>query len=103
LFLAITLVAVFGKLVGAGAGARLAGYSWLESAQLGAGMISRGEVGLIFAAVGLEQGLLAEAEFSAIVGMILVTTLITPPVLRMLFSRSDRAAVSVLKAEIEED
>lgn len=103
LFLAITLVAVFGKLVGAGAGARLAGYSWLESAQLGAGMISRGEVGLIIAAVGLEQGLLAEAEFSAIVGMILVTTLITPPVLRMLFSRSDRAAVSVLKAEIEED
>lgn len=103
LFLAITLVAVIGKLVGAGAGARLAGYSWLESTQLGAGMISRGEVGLIIAAVGIEQGLLAEAEFSAIVGMILVTTLITPPVLRMLFSRSDRAAVSVLKSEVEED
>lgn len=103
LFLAITLVAVIGKLVGAGAGARLAGYSWLESTQLGAGMISRGEVGLIIAAVGIEQGLLAEAEFSAIVGMILVTTLITPPVLRMLFSRSDRAGVSVLKSEVEED
>ena len=83
--LAVVLVAVFGKFLGAGGGARLAGYEWRESAQLGAGMISRGEVGLILASVGISNGLLSEDLFSAIVGMVLITTLITPPLLRMLF------------------
>jgi Kef-type K+ transport system membrane component KefB len=82
--LAVVLVAVFGKFLGAGGGARLAGYAWRESAQLGAGMISRGEVGLILASVGISNGLLSEDLFSSIVGMVLITTLITPPLLRML-------------------
>ncbi len=87
LLLAITLVAIVGKLFGAGLGARLAGFTWQESVQLGAGMISRGEVGLILAAVGMSQNLVTEAEFSALVGMVLFTTLITPPFLRTLFAR----------------
>jgi Kef-type K+ transport system membrane component KefB len=86
LFFAITLVAIFGKWLGAGLGARLANFSWQEAAQLGAGMISRGEVGLILASVGMSQGLIFPGEFSAIIGMVLVTTLITPPLLRALFS-----------------
>ena len=86
LFLAITVVAILGKWIGAGLGARMASYSWRESLQLGAGMISRGEVGLIIASVGVEAGMLNGNELSAIVGMILVTTLITPPLLRALFS-----------------
>ena len=83
--LAVVLVAVFGKFLGAGGGARLAGYGWRESSQLGAGMISRGEVGLILASVGISNGLLSESLFSSIVGMVLITTLITPPLLRILF------------------
>ncbi|HSQ16152.1 MAG TPA: cation:proton antiporter [Anaerolineales bacterium] len=83
--LGVVLVAVFGKFLGAGGGARLAGYEWRESAQLGAGMISRGEVGLILASVGISNGLLSESLFSSIVGMVLITTLITPPLLRILF------------------
>ena len=51
LLIAIVSAAVVGKLFGAGLGARLAGFSWLESAQLGAGMVSRGEL-----ARGLERG-----------------------------------------------
>lgn len=80
----IVLVAVAGKLFGAGWGANLAGYSRIDAALLGAGMISRGEVGLIIATVGMEQGLLREADFSMIVLMVVVTTLITPPLLRWL-------------------
>lgn len=87
-FLAITVVAILAKLFGAGLGARLARFSWRESLQLGAGMVSRGEVGLILAAVAIEQGLLSDAEFSVIVGMILVTTLLTPFMLRALFRPS---------------
>lgn len=49
-------------------------------------MISRGEVGLIVASVGMKDNLVTAEEFSAIVVMVLVTTLITPPILRALFS-----------------
>lgn len=87
LMLGITVAAILGKWVGAGLGARLAEFSWRESIQLGAGMISRGEVGLILASVGLTEGLVNEAEFSAIIGMVLISTLITPPTLRALFAR----------------
>jgi Kef-type K+ transport system membrane component KefB len=59
----------------------------LEATQLGAGMISRGEVGLIVADVGIRQGFILENEFSAVIMMVLVTTLITPPILRALFAR----------------
>ncbi|HJW89126.1 MAG TPA: cation:proton antiporter [Anaerolineales bacterium] len=91
LFLAITLAAIVGKLFGAAFGARLAQFSWRESFQLGAGMISRGEVGLILASVGVGQNVLTSGEFSAIVGMVLVTTLVTPPLLRALFARGQLA------------
>ncbi|MBL8101307.1 MAG: cation:proton antiporter [Anaerolineales bacterium] len=84
--LVIILVAVIGKWVGSGWGARLGGLSRHESIQLGAGMISRGEVGLIVASVGMKDNLVTAEEFSAIVVMVLVTTLITPPILRALFS-----------------
>ncbi|MBN1305180.1 MAG: cation:proton antiporter [Anaerolineales bacterium] len=87
LTLAVILVAVIGKWLGSGLGAKAAGLSWRESIQLGAGMISRGEVGLIVASIGIQYGLVRDDEFSAIVAMILVTTIITPPILRALFSK----------------
>lgn len=95
--LLIIAAAIVGKLFGAGLGARLAGFNTLEALQLGAGMVSRGEVGLIVAKVGLDQGLLSSTVFSSIVGMVLATTLVTPPLLRSLFSRSEQAHVSVKK------
>lgn len=84
----IILAAVAGKWLGAGWGARLGGLDKQEALRLGAGMISRGEVGLIVADVGIRQGLLLDNEFSAIVVMVLVTTLITPPILRFLFAQN---------------
>jgi Kef-type K+ transport system membrane component KefB len=85
LTLVITIFAVAGKLFGAGWGARLAGVTSREAWQLGAGMVSRGEVGLILASVGISENLLSQSEFSAVVGMVLVTTLVTPPLLRFFF------------------
>ena len=84
--LVITLTAIAGKWLGAGLGARVGGLSRRESVQLGAGMVSRGEVGLIVAGVGINQGLVNSSEFSAVVAMVLVTTLVTPPILRALFA-----------------
>ncbi len=84
--LAVTLAAVIGKWLGAGLGGKLGGLSQLGAAQLGAGMISRGEVGLIVASMGIKNGLMNNNQFSAIIVMILTTTLITPPILRWLFA-----------------
>lgn len=81
----VILAAIVGKWFGSSWGAKLGGLSTTESVQLGAGMISRGEVGLIVASVGMQENLISAVEFSAIVVMILVTTLITPPILRGLF------------------
>jgi Kef-type K+ transport system membrane component KefB len=82
----MTIVAVASKVLGSGLGARLGGFSNREAIQLGAGMISRGEVGLIVASVGVMEGLIDPEIFSIIVGVVIVTTLLTPPILRSLFS-----------------
>jgi Kef-type K+ transport system membrane component KefB len=86
---AICLVAVASKVIGAGAGARLAGYSWQETLRVGVGMTSRGEVGLIIAGIGLMTGIFGQSSFTAMVIMILVTTLITPSLLRLLYPRKE--------------
>lgn len=86
IFLAILIViAVLGKVIGAGAGGLLAGFSWHESLQLGVGMMSRGEVGLIVAAVGVNEKLIDSEIFTAVVGVVIITTILTPILLRFLF------------------
>ncbi len=87
LLLAMIGVAVVSKILGSGLGARLAGFSNLESLQLGAGMTSRGEVGLIVASVGIAEGLINPDIFAVIVGVVIVTTLLTPVMLRSLFAK----------------
>jgi Kef-type K+ transport system membrane component KefB len=87
LFVVMTIVAIVGKVLGAGVGASLSGFSRQESLQLGVGMMSRGEVGLIVASVGINQGLIGQEIFSVVVGVVIVTTLLTPLLLRALYAR----------------
>jgi Kef-type K+ transport system membrane component KefB len=60
----------------------------LDRVSIGVGMIPRGEVGLIFASIGKTLKVVDDATFSAVVIMIIVTTLITPPVLSYTLSRN---------------
>jgi Kef-type K+ transport system membrane component KefB len=83
----ITIVAVISKIIGSGLGALIGGFNRRESLQLGIGMVSRGEVGLIVATFALSEGLLSSGNFSIVVFMIIVATLITPPMLRAAFSQ----------------
>jgi Kef-type K+ transport system membrane component KefB len=83
--LILVVVAMLSKVIGSGAGARLGGFSSREALRLGVGMASRGEVGLIVAAVGLSAGLIEETIFANVVIMVLATTLVTPILLRMLY------------------
>jgi len=98
--LGITVIAILGKIMGAGSGALLAKFNWREALQLGVGMVSRGEVGLIIAKIGLDSGYLSADLFSAIVGMILITTLLTPPMLRAAFSLKEKVQPIVSTPEV---
>ena len=67
-------IGILGKLLGGlGAGSKV--NRWL----IGVGMIPRGEVGLIFASMGKSIGVVSDAIFSAIVLMVVITTVIAPP------------------------
>ncbi len=79
--LAITVVAVFGKAI-AGLAAGKA-----NKLIVGFGMVPRGEVGLIFATIGQQLGVVSDAVFSIIVIMVILTTLISPPILNSLLKR----------------
>ena len=87
LLLVLVTIGVLGKILGSGLGALFGGFSKKEAIQLGAGMVSRGEVGLIVATIGMQQGYVQNNEFSAVIGMVIITTLITPPLLRSLFPK----------------
>ncbi|HTM05272.1 MAG TPA: cation:proton antiporter [Vicinamibacterales bacterium] len=87
-------VAIIAKALGCGLFAKLSGFSGRESLRVGVGMISRGEVGLIVAGYGLAAGLIDRDVFSASVLMVLATTMVTPPLLRLVFpSRRPEHAV----------
>jgi Kef-type K+ transport system membrane component KefB len=84
----ISVIAVVSKIAGCGLGAYLAGEGIVSSLQIGTGMVSRGEVGLIVASVGLANGLIDTDGFSVMVLMVLITTILTPVLLRIAFRTS---------------
>ncbi len=63
----------------------------LDRLSVGIGMVPRGEVGLIFASIGRGLGVVDDALFSAIIMMVMVTTLMTPPLLKWSLSRRARS------------
>lgn len=94
----LIVAAVMGKFV--------AGYAapWFKGKKsvIGVGMIPRGEVGLIFAQMGLDSGVLDAKLFSAVTLMVMVTTFLAPPLLRVLFPPKDAAWVPPEPEGIEE-
>jgi len=81
----LTVAAVLTKLLGGALGAKITGFSNVSSFAIGAGMVSRGEVALIIASTGLQAGLLLPEYFTSVVIMVILTTLIAPPMLKVLF------------------
>lgn len=85
LTLLLTIVAIFTKIIGCGVGAKICRYTNEESVQIGIGMISRGEVALIVASKGMALGLMSDYFVGPIIIMVLITTIITPVFLKMVF------------------
>jgi Kef-type K+ transport system membrane component KefB len=84
---ALVAVAIVAKAVGCGGFAKLFGFSGKEAVRVGVGMIPRGEVELIVAGYGLAGGIIGSDIFSAAVVMVLATTVVAPPLMRLVFPR----------------
>lgn len=83
----LTLMALVTKLIGCGLGARLTGFGTRSSIAIGSAMISRGEVALIIASIGLNAGLLQQEYYTSAILVVIVTTLVTPPLLKLAFGK----------------
>jgi Kef-type K+ transport system membrane component KefB len=95
LIVAMCLAVIVSKLLGAGIAGFLGGMRGQESLQLGVGMMPRGEVTLIVATVGITEDLIGVEVFSVAVGIVIVTVLLTPLLLRRTFARAMRPNLPV--------
>lgn len=81
----LTIVAILTKVLGCGFGAKVCGYKNYQAKRIGVGMISRGEVALIVASKGSSLGLLGSAFLGPIIIVVVITTIITPVFLKIVF------------------
>ncbi|WP_425446188.1 cation:proton antiporter [Dethiothermospora halolimnae] len=86
----IILASVLGKLIGCGIGSKLSGFNNRESLQISIGMIPRAEVALIVTNLGLSMGIIGNDIFTSIILTVLVTTIITPPMLKLAFDDKEK-------------
>ncbi|MBE9066043.1 cation:proton antiporter [Leptolyngbya cf. ectocarpi LEGE 11479] len=82
----LVVVAIIGKIV---TGFTVFGQDGINRLAIGVGMIPRGEVGLVFAGVGAASGVLSESLDAAIIVMVIFTTFLAPPLLRIVFDQND--------------
>ncbi len=80
----LMIIAIITKIIGCGLGAKLCRFSNKDSLSIGIGMVSRGEVALIVAQKGVEIGLLTSNLFPAVILVVIVTTLLTPILLKFI-------------------
>ena len=81
------VVALVTKIIGCGLAAKLCRFSWGDSLKVGVGMMTRGEVALIVAQKGLEVGVVDPVYFTAVILLIVVSSVLTPLVLKVLFTK----------------
>lgn len=81
------IVALLAKVIGCGLTSKICKYSTSDSLKIGVGMMTRGEVALIVAQKGLDAGLLTSDYFTAVILLILVSSIATPIILKFLYSK----------------
>ena len=82
---AFVFVALLSKIIGCGTTAKLCRFNWNDSLKIGIGMMTRGEVALITAQKGLNAGLITPDYFTAVILMILVSSILAPVLLKILY------------------
>lgn len=85
--LGFVIVALISKIIGCGLMARICRFSGKDSLKIGVGMMTRGEVALIVAQKGLSVGLLTPVYFTAVILLIIVSSISTPIILKILYAK----------------
>lgn len=94
--LGFVIVALLTKIIGCGLMAKICRFSGKDSLKIGVGMMTRGEVALIVAQKGLSVGMIDPVFFTSVILLIIVSSIMTPIVLKMLYSRDrEPGAVTV--------
>lgn len=92
--LAFVATGLVSKIIGCGLMARLCKFSGSDSLKIGVGMMTRGEVALIVSQKGLTAGLLTPVYFTSVILLIIVSSILTPIILKILYSRDKEEVVS---------
>ena len=90
--LCFVAVGLLSKVLGCGLISKVLGYRWGDSFKIGVGMMTRGEVALIVAQRGLAAGMMNEAYFTAVILLIIVSSIVTPIILKILYDRYPETA-----------
>lgn len=85
------LVGLLTKIVGCGLMSRLCGYKGIDTMKIGVGMMTRGEVALIVSKKGLEVGMIDSKYFTSVILLIIVSSILTPVILKLLYSNKTEA------------
>lgn len=97
----LTLVAILSKVIGCGLGAKLCGYKNYQVKRIGIGMISRGEVALIVASKGSALGLMGSVFLGPVIIVVVLTTIVTPVLLKIVFAPGTAPGPEALVPEAE--
>ncbi|MDO4863080.1 MAG: cation:proton antiporter [Ruminococcus sp.] len=81
------IVALLSKIIGCGLVSKCFGYKWADCLKIGVGMMTRGEVALIITNKGLGLGIIDSSYFTAVIMLIIVSSIITPVLLKLLFNK----------------
>ena len=82
------IVAMLSKIIGCGLVSKCFKYNWIDCLKIGAGMMTRGEVALIITNKGLGLGIIDSSYFTAVILLIIVSSIVTPVLLKLLFGKS---------------
>ena len=81
------LVGLVSKIIGCGLVARLCKFNGKDALKIGVGMMTRGEVALIVSQKGLSVGLMTPVYFTAVILLIIVSSILTPIILKLLYAK----------------
>ena len=100
--IAFVIVALAGKIIGCGLSSKICGFNISDSLKIGIGMMTRGEVALIVAQKCLSVGMITSEYFTAVILLIICSSVLTPILLKLLFKADEKRGAKV-QEEIKEE
>ena len=91
---AFVVVGLLGKVIGCGFTGKLLKYNNSDSLKIGVGMMTRGEVALIVAQRGLKAGIMESRYFTAVILLIIISSILTPVILKSIYMADEKASLT---------